>query len=242
MTASSENPFHRSEILFGKSAMEKLRDSRVLLAGAGGVGGYIAEALVRGGIGHLHVYDPDLVHCTNLNRQILALESNLGEPKTQVLAQRLKAINPRLDIAVYAEALTAENIPHILEADAFDYVADAIDSINDKCFLLARAYALQIPVISAMGAGCRRDPALVQYSDISKTHSCPLAKNVRAKLKKEYDITRGITCVFSSESNPAAVIPGAAGERPTIGSSSFMPGIFGLFMAGKIINDLADKN
>ena len=239
MQESFENRFQRSEILFGSGALQKLKNAHILLAGAGGVGGYAAEALVRGGIGKLTVYDPDGIHFTNLNRQILALCSNNTQSKAAVLQQRLLDINPELELTALPEALTLENIPQILEDNHFDYIVDAIDSVNEKCFLLAQAYMRKIPVIASMGAGCRIDPTQVQYGDISKTYGCKLAKTVRGKLKKEYNIFKGIECVFSGENNPSAVIPGENGERPTIGSSSFMPGIFGLFMAAKVLNNLS---
>ena len=238
MSETFENFLHRSEILFGKAALEKLKNSRVLLAGAGGVGGYAAEALIRGGIGHLTVFDPDKIHPTNLNRQLLALRSGNNTFKTTVLEQRALDINPAIDIKAYPDRLSRDNIADILENGRFDYIVDAIDSLDDKCFLLAEAYKRSIKVIAAMGAGCRVDPTQIQYGDISKTYGCKLAKNVRSKLKKEYNITKGVMCVFSPEVNPDAIQPGAVGERPLIGSSSFMPGIFGLFMAAKVINDL----
>lgn len=239
MLETFENRFHRSEILFGSAALEKLQSSHVLLAGAGGVGSYIAEALARAGIGKLTVFDPDTVHYTNLNRQLPALNSTIGKSKTAVIESRLQDINPKLELYVYNESLTAENIPVLLENTHFDYIADAIDSVNDKCLLLATAFQKNIPVISAMGAGCRKDPSLVQYADIGKTFNCKLAKTVRTRLKKEYGIIKGIECVFSPESNPDALLTLPDESRPLIGSSSFMPGIFGLFMAGKIINDLS---
>lgn len=241
MPETFDNFLQRSEILFGKEALEKLKNARVLLAGAGGVGGYIAEALIRSGIGHLTVYDPDCVHPTNLNRQILALQLNNGRFKTEILKERAKEINPQLDLQSKPERLTRENIEAILEQGKFDYIADAIDSLDDKCFLLATALKNNTKVISAMGAGCRFDPTRIQYSDISKTYGCKLAKNVRGKLKKEYNISKGIMCVFSPEVNTDAVQSCGNGERPLIGSNSFIPGIFGLFMAAKIINDLAGK-
>lgn len=239
MQESFENRFQRSGILFGTAALEKLRRAHVLLAGAGGVGSYIAEALVRGGIGELTIFDPDTVHYTNLNRQLPALCSSMDKLKTAVLTDRLKDINPELELHAFPEPLNAENIPALLENTRFDYLADAIDAVNDKCLLLATAFQKNIPVISAMGAGCRKDPSLVQYADISKTFNCKLAKTVRTRLKKEYGIARGIECVFSPENNPDALLTLPDGTRPLIGSSSFTPGIFGLFMAGKIINELS---
>ena len=239
MPETFDDFLQRSVILYGENAMKKLRSSRILLAGAGGVGSYAAEALARSGIGHLTVYDPDKVHPTNLNRQLPALRSTIGKLKTDVLRERINDIDPQLDLRANPERLSRENIAQILEDGSFDYVVDAIDSLDDKCFLLAEACRRKIRVIAAMGAGCRFDPMQIQYADISKTYGCKLAKNVRRKLKKEYNITKGIMCVFSPEVNSGAIQPGAAGERPIIGSNSFMPGIFGLFMAAKVINDLA---
>lgn len=239
MPETFDDFLQRSVILYGENAMKKLRSSRVLLAGAGGVGSYAAEALARSGIGHLTVYDPDKVHPTNLNRQLPALRSTVGKFKTDVLRERINDIDPQLDLQANPERLSKENIAQILDSGSFDYIVDAIDSLDDKCFLLAGAYKRKIKVIAAMGAGCRFDPTQIQYADISKTYGCKLAKNVRSKLKKEYNITKGIMCVFSPEVNPDSIQPGAVGERHIIGSNSFMPGIFGLFMAAKVINDLA---
>ncbi len=236
---STDDWLQRTRILLDDEALEKLASAHILLAGAGGVGGYAAEALVRSGIGSLTVYDPDRIHPTNRNRQLLALCSTQNQYKVEVLTQRVLDINPDLQLMVHPEALTMDNITNILSDNNFDYVVDAIDSIHEKCFLLATACQMNIPVISAMGAGCRLDPTQIKYADISKTYGCPLAKNVRSRLKKEYNITRGIDCVFSSENRVNAVQATVPGERPLIGSSSFMPGIFGLFMAARVINRLS---
>ena len=241
MVETAENWLQRTEILLGPAALAKLRAAHVMLAGAGGVGGYAAEALVRAGIGKLTVYDPDDVHPTNLNRQILALHSTLYQNKVEVLKKRLLDINPQLQIHTFAEALTAENIPEIMQQNNFDYVLDAIDSVSDKCFLLAAAYQQHIPVISSMGAGRRLNPAAVQYADISKTSVCQLARAVRSRLRKEYNINRGIECVCSTET-PLSHHSGNPDEASIIGSSSFMPGIFGLFLAGRVIQRLAESS
>ncbi|MBE6379794.1 MAG: tRNA threonylcarbamoyladenosine dehydratase [Lentisphaerae bacterium] len=233
---STPDWLNRETILLGTAGVEKLQASHVLLAGCGGVGSYTAEALVRAGIGELTVFDPDKVHITNLNRQLPALTSTINEYKVQVLAQRLLDINPQLKLHVFAEALTMENIPQILDETRFDHIADAIDSVNEKCLLLAAAIQRNIRCIASMGAGFRLDPSQIQYADISKTYNCKLARMIRGKLKKIYGITKGIDCVFSSE---IPCPPAATDPDNTIGSSSFIPGIFGLFMAGRIINQLA---
>jgi tRNA A37 threonylcarbamoyladenosine dehydratase len=235
--------FLRNEMLWGKEAQQNLASSHVILFGLGGVGGYAAEALARAGIGKMDLIDNDTVSLTNLNRQLIALESTIGKYKTDCLRERLQQINPELKINAVNQALTPENISAILDNGKFDYVIDAIDSIRDKCFLLAECHRRKIPVISAMGAGCRLDASAMQYSDISKTFNCRLAKNVRAILKKEYNIVKGIECVFSTEPPlEHGVWQENPNERPTIGSTSFMPGIAGLMLAAKVLNSLADKD
>lgn len=238
---SPENFRNRSEILFGSSAMAMLSRSHVLIAGIGGVGGYAAEAIARAGIGKLTVYDPDTVNPSNINRQILALHSNCGTYKTEVLKKRLLDINPDLQLQAHACALTLENIPQILDSGEFDYIVDAIDPVVEKCCLLANAYIRKIPVISAMGAGFRLDPGKVGFADISKTSNCALARAVRSKLRKEYNISKGILCVFSSETAVVKAVPESSGKRPPVGSSSYMPGIFGLFMASEVIRQLTQS-
>ena len=154
------------------------------------------------------------------------------------MKDRIYDYNKECNVTIINDKLTPDNLDNF-KLQNYDYIVDAIDSLDDKCFLLAGAYKRKIKVIAAMGAGCRFDPTQIQYADISKTYGCKLAKNVRSKLKKEYNITKGIMCVFSPEVNPGSIQPGAVGERPMIGSNSFMPGLFGLFMAAKVINDLA---
>jgi len=242
MSTSKTHWLQRSKILLGQAAIENLQHSHVLLAGAGGVGGYAAEALARSGLGALTVFDPDKVHITNLNRQILALHSTLDEYKTGVLRQRLLDINPDIRVNACAEALTANNIEKILQDNCFDYIVDAIDSVNDKCCLLATAHRMQIPVISAMGAGRRLDPTALQYADISKTYNCKLAKVVRSKLKKEYDIVKGIECVFSSEPSLPPADNSTPEDNSIIGSCSWLPGISGLYPAARVIQVLGKKN
>ncbi|MBO5722564.1 MAG: tRNA threonylcarbamoyladenosine dehydratase [Lentisphaeria bacterium] len=239
MSQTEENFLHRTRLLLGNEAVERLQKSRVLIAGIGGGAVYAAEALARGGIGSLTVYDPDRVHISNINRQILALHKDCSRCKTDILRERLQEINPALELNAFAEAMTLENIGRIVQNGSFDYIVDAIDPVNEKCCLLAAAVQHNIPVISAMGAGCRLDPAQVKYADISKTYNCRLARSVRARLKKEYGITGGIRCVFSAEPPlPEAVTKNDDGSL-CIGSSSFMPGIFGLFMAAEVLRKLS---
>ena len=163
MNQTEENFLHRTRLLLGNEAVERLQKSRVLIAGIGGVGGYAAEALARGGIGSLTVYDPDKVHISNINRQILALHKDCSRSKTDVLRERLQEINPTLELNAFAEALTLENIANIIKNGSFDYIVDAIDPVNEKCSLLAAAVQHNIPVISAMGAGKIAAKAIDEY-------------------------------------------------------------------------------
>jgi tRNA A37 threonylcarbamoyladenosine dehydratase len=238
MSIDNSSWLQRSEILLGGKALEKLAQSHVLLAGTGGVGAYAAEALVRSGIGKLTMYDPDKVHLTNLNRQLPALHSTLGEYKVKVLEKRLKDINPALELHALPEELTSENIPQIITENHFDYAIDAIDSVNEKCLLLAVLHQNNIPAVSSMGAGFRMDPTRIRYADISKTFNCKLAKTVRTILRKEYNINKGIMCVFSEEipQQPQLDTP-----ENLIGSNAFIPGIFGLFLAARAVDFLSKE-
>ena len=223
----------RAEMLLGEAAIEKLRGSRVLVCGVGGVGSYICEALARGGVGHLTLLDFDTVSVSNINRQLVALESTVGRKKTEVMAARIRDINPNIEVNVLDLFLSPENTGEILER-GFDYIADAIDSVPSKLFLIEEAHRRGIPMISSMGTGNKLDPTRLRIADISKTSVCPLAKKVRVELRK-----RGINhhkVLFSEELPITPAIP--EGERVVPGSVSFVPSAAGLIIAGEIIRDL----
>lgn len=231
--------FSRSEMLLGAAAIQKLQSSRVAVFGIGGVGGYVAEALARAGVGALDLVDNDVVSLTNLNRQIIALHSTLGQPKTKVAEQRLKDINPAIQIVCHNCFYLPENSTEF-DLAQFDYVADAIDTVAGKIALVEQAQQAGTPIISAMGAGNKLDPTALKVADIAATKVCPLAKVMRRELRQ-----RGINHLKVVYSEEQALVPQPSeensGKRQTAGSVSFVPSVMGLIMAGEIIKDLIGK-
>lgn len=231
----------RTELLLGEEGVERLAKSHVLVVGLGGVGAYAAEQLCRAGIGRMTIVDADTVNETNLNRQLPALHSTLGMPKTEVVARRLLDINPELQLTVVNEFLRDERTEELLASAHYDFVVDAIDSLSPKVFLLYHAYKRGLPMVSSMGAGAKLDPSQVKIADISKTYNCALAKAVRKRLRG-LDVQQGIPVVFSTElANPTAVVEveNETCKRTTIGTVSYMPAIFGCFLAAEAIKQLS---
>lgn len=225
--------FDRSEILLGAGALEKLNKSTVAVFGIGGVGSYTVEALVRGGVGKLFLYDGDTVSQTNINRQLVATIKTIGRNKVDIAAEHCLEVNP--DVQVFAEKVffDKENADTI-DFHSFDYVVDAIDTVSSKILLIEKAKAAGVPIISCMGAGNKLDPTRFEVSDISKTSVCPLAKVMRYELKR-----RGITDVKVVFSKEEAIKHGKAENgRPLPGSVSFVPSVAGLIIAGEVIKDL----
>jgi tRNA A37 threonylcarbamoyladenosine dehydratase len=234
--------FSRTWILFGDEAMERLGRSHVAVFGVGGVGGYTVEALARSGIGQLSVIDPDDVGLSNINRQILATHSSLGMLKVEAARKRILDINPNAKVNTYPVFYTPETADTI-DLKQFDYIIDAIDTVTGKLCLVERAVEAGVPIISCMGAGNKMDGTAFQVADISKTSVCPLARIMRKELKK-----RGINhlkVVFSTEDaikpHGAEEEAAAIGKRQIPGSTSYIPGIAGLLLAGEVIKDLAGK-
>ena len=234
--------FSRTEILLGSDAMERLYGSSVAVFGVGGVGGYTVEALARSGIGHLALIDPDDVGLSNINRQILATHSSLGQLKVEAAKQRVLDINPNAKVDTYPIFYTPETADQI-DLKQFDYIVDAIDTVTGKLCLVQRAAEAGVPMISCMGAGNKLDGTAFRVADISKTTVCPLARIMRKELKK-----RGINhlkVVFTTEEalKPVGAEEEAAalGKRQIPGSTSYIPGIAGLLLAGEVIKDLAGK-
>ena len=228
--------FSRSEMLIGQDAMAKLKRSRVAIFGIGGVGGYVAEALARAGIGALDLIDNDVVSISNLNRQIIALHSTIGQPKVMAAASRLRDINPNIIINCHQCFYLPEN-KNEFDFRQYDYVVDAIDTVSGKISLAEQAIAAKVPLIAAMGAGNKLDAAKVQITDISKTHTCPLAKVMRKSLRD-----RGIYHLKVAYSTEIAIKPEICPEdtkkRQTPGSMSYVPSVMGLLIAGEVISDL----
>ena len=226
----TEGIFCRTERLLGAEALEKLKNSRVAVFGIGGVGGHLCEALVRSGVGSVDIIDKDVVDITNLNRQIIALQSTVGKPKVEVMRERLLDINPDVQVRCYPMFSLPENASE-LPFSEFDYVADAIDTVTAKIELILKAKEAGVPVISAMGAGNKLDPGAFRVTDIYKTKVCPLARVMRRELKNRG--VKSLKVVYSEEEPQKFREPG---------SLAFVPAVAGLMMAGEIVKDLITGN
>lgn len=244
--------FSRTELLFGKEAMDKLAGSKVAVFGIGGVGGYVCEALVRSGVGAFDLIDDDKVCLTNLNRQIIATRSTVGKYKTDVMRDRMLDINPKVDVEVHKCFFLPENADDF-PWDSYDYVVDAVDTVTAKIALVMKCKEKNIPIISSMGAGNKLDGSQFKVADIYKTKVCPLAKVMRRELKKrdvkklkvvysEEIPTRPIEDMAISCRNNCICPPGAehkCTERRDIpGSVAFVPSVAGLIIAGEVAKDL----
>ena len=232
------NQFSRTELLFGSEAMKKLANCRVIIFGIGGVGGYVAEALVRGGVGAIDIVDNDTVALTNLNRQILALHSTIGKLKVEVLKERLLDINPDLKINCLNVFYTPET-KHLFKFSKYDYVVDAIDTVVGKLSLIEEAKRNNVQIICAMGAGNKTDATKFEVSDISKTSVCPLARVIRQELRKRK--IKDVKVVYSKEEPLKPNISDYSEQihkKNIPASNSFCPPVMGLIMAGEVIKDL----
>lgn len=223
--------FLRSSLLLGEDATDKLQKSKVALFGIGGVGSFCLEALVRTGVGEIHIFDSDCVEETNLNRQIIATRDTLGKPKVEVAKDRAESINSEVNITPHKVYYSPENSAEF-SLGAFDYIIDAIDSVASKVELIVKAFECGVPIISSMGTGNKLDPCSFKIADIYKTEGCPLARVMRAELKK-----RGIKKLKTLYSPEKPI----KNERGNIGSAVFVTGTAGLIIAGEVIKDLLDK-
>ena len=234
-----ENQFSRTELLLGKENMEKLAAARVCIFGIGGVGGYVAEALARSGIGHLELVDNDVVCLSNLNRQIIATHETIGEYKVDVMKERILSINPDAEVVTHRCFYLPET-QEKFDFTNYDYVVDAIDTVAGKIALVLQAEASGTPVISSMGAGNKLDPAGFQVADIYQTSVCPLAKVMRKELKKRG--VKKLKVVYSKEL-PVALQNDeeslqSSSRRSIPGSIAFVPSVAGLIIAGEVVKDL----
>ncbi|MFA7496430.1 MAG: tRNA threonylcarbamoyladenosine dehydratase [Acidithiobacillus sp.] len=237
-----QHPFTRTEILLGGPALAGLHDRHVLIAGVGGVGGYVAENLARAGVGRITLVDHDVVGVSNINRQLVALHSTLNQPKVAVMAARIRDIHPDCEVVARQEFITVDNAEPILRESGAELVADCIDAIAWKAVLIASAQKLGLPVFSSMGAGNRLDPRRVRVARFNQTSHCPLAREVRALLRKN-GASLDFLSVFSDETpRPTAaaeVQSGPQGRPKTVnGTISFMPALFGVLLSGLIIEEL----
>ncbi len=231
------NQFSRTEMLFGKKAMQKLASARVAVFGIGGVGGYVVEALARSGVGALDLIDNDTVSLTNINRQIIATLETVGKYKVDIAAQRVKEINPDCVVSTHKIFYLPENAD-ALDFKQYDYIVDAIDTVAGKLAIIEKAHNCGVRVISCMGTGNKTDPTAFRVADINQTSVCPLARVMRRELKK-----RGITAlkVVYSREEPLKPLEnsGEASQRREIPAScAFVPSVAGLIIAGEVIKDL----
>ena len=230
----------RTRLLLGEETSERLRQAHVLVVGVGGVGAYAAEMLCRAGVGRLTLVDADTVQPTNINRQLPALHSTLGQPKVEVLAARFRDINPEVELTVLPVFLKDENIPQLLDAARYDFVVDAIDTLAPKCHLIAEALRRRIKIVSSMGAGAKSDITQIRFADIWDTYHCGLSKAVRKRLQK-MGIRHKLPVVFSTEqADPKAVLltDDEQNKKSTCGTVSYMPAVFGCYLAEYVIRRL----
>lgn len=230
----------RTELILDDEKLMKLKNSRVLIVGLGGVGAYAAEMICRSGIGSMTIVDGDHIHPTNRNRQLAALKSTEGLAKAEVMGQRLRDINPDIKLKVIQEYIKDERMEEVLNEE-FDYVVDAIDTLSPKIFLLYHSLQRKFPVVSSMGAGGKFDPSRIIITDISETTDCSLARILRKRLHR-LGVREGITAVFSPETidkNKIIATNGEQNKASIVGTISYMPAAFGIACASVVIRDLA---
>ena len=229
----------RTSLLIGEDAVRNLSQKHVMVVGLGGVGSFAAEFIARSGIGMMTIIDGDVVDPTNRNRQLPALATNHGQFKALIMAERLKAINPELELNVVQQFVNPGNVAELL-ASKPDYIIDAIDSITPKITFIKTAFESGLPLVSSMGAGAKVDPTKLQVVDISETYNCPFAQQIR-KYLKAYNITKGVKAVFSPEriiKESLMLTDGKNYKRSAYGTISYMPATFGAVVASVAIRDL----
>ena len=232
--------FSRTELLIQKDGIEKLKASRVIVFGIGGVGGYVVEALVRSGVGHIDIVDHDVVSVSNINRQIIATHETIDELKIDVMERRIQSINPQCHVHKYDLFFLPEN-KNEFDFSQYDYIVDAIDTVTAKLLLIELANEYHIPVISSMGTGNKLNPLELEVTDISKTSVCPLARVMRRELKK-----RGISHLKVVYSKEKPIETNAKVDEVTHkkvpGSIAFVPSVAGLIIASEVIKDILKNN
>ncbi len=229
----------RTELFMGAEKLEILKKSNVLVVGLGGVGAYAAEMIARAGVGRMTIADADTVNESNINRQLVALHSTVGRQKSEVLAERLRDINPNIELTIINDYIANEATYTTLDSSAFDFVVDCIDTLSPKIALIVGALERQIPIVSSMGAGAKSDPTQMQITDIGKTHHCPLAHMLRKRLNR-MGIRRGFKAVFSPEPmrEGAMILCEERNKKSNVGTISYIPALFGIGCASVVIRTL----
>lgn len=237
-----EKWLERTSLLLGDEKLNKLQNANVLVVGLGGVGAYAAEMIARAGVGRMTIADADVVSESNINRQLIALHSTVGRHKTEVMAERLRDINPNIKLTIVSRFIKDDETDALLNSDNFNYVVDAIDTLSPKLALIKGALDREIPLVSSMGAGAKTDPAKMEICDIAKTHHCPLAHMLRKRLHK-IGIRKGFTAVFSPEPvrEGAMILCEEQNKKSNMGTISYIPAVFGIGCASVVIRGLIDE-
>lgn len=235
----SINWLERTELLLGSQKTEILKRSHVLVVGLGGVGAYAAEMVARAGVGRMTIVDADVVAPSNINRQMVALHSTLGRAKAEILAERLRDINPQIELTVRESYIHNELTDELLDSARFDYVVDAIDTLSPKAAFIKGCLDRGYPLVSSMGAGAKVDPTQIEVKDIGKTHHCPLAHMLRKRLHK-MGIRSGFHAVFSAEElrEGSMILCDEPNKKSNVGTISYLPAVFGCTAASVVIRGL----
>lgn len=229
----------RTDLLLGSDNITKLQTAHVLIVGLGGVGAYAAEMVARAGVSHLTIVDADRVAVSNINRQLVALHSTIGQTKASVLAARLRGINPDIELTVVEEYIKDEATDRLLDSAPFDFVVDAIDTLSPKANLIKGAMERGIPLVSSMGAGAKLDPTKIEIADIGRSHHCPLAHALRKRLHR-IGIRQGFMVVFSAEAprEGSMILCDEQNKKSNLGTISYLPAVFGCACASVVIRTL----
>ena len=235
----TDNWLERTTLLLGEEKLEQLRRAHVLVVGLGGVGAYAAEMIARAGVGRMTIADADTVSATNINRQLIALHSTIGLKKSDLMDERLRDINPDIDLTVINRFIKDNETDALLDSARFDFVVDAIDTLSPKLALIKGALDRGIPLVSSMGAGAKTDPTKMEICDISRTHHCPLAHMLRKRLHK-IGIRKGFHAVFSPEPvrEGAMILCEEQNKKSNTGTISYIPALFGIGCASVVVRSL----
>lgn len=238
----ADNWLERTTLLLGEQKLGLLRRSHVLVVGLGGVGAYAAEMIARAGVGRMTIADADTVSATNINRQLIALHSTIGREKSELMAERLRDINPDIELTVINRFIKDDETDSLLDSARFDFIVDAIDTLSPKLALIKGALDRGIPLVSSMGAGAKTDPTKMEICDISRTHHCPLAHMLRKRLHK-IGIRKGFHAVFSPEPvrEGAMILCEEQNKKSNTGTISYIPALFGIGCASVVIRSLIDE-
>ncbi len=238
----SKEWLERTALLLGDEKLETLRQSNVLVVGLGGVGAYAAEMIARSGVGRMTIADADTVSATNINRQLIALHSTIGKQKAELMAERLRDINPEIELTIVNRFIKDDETDALLDSQKFDYVVDAIDTLSPKLALIKGCLDRNIPLVSSMGAGAKTDPTKMDICDIAKTHHCPLAHMLRKRLHK-IGIRSGFKAVYSPEPvrEGAMILCEEQNKKSNTGTISYIPALFGIGCASVVIRGLINE-